>query len=202
MGVSSFIAVDPITALHMGLSRDAAVIERARKHADILEDLLTSSGDPQRPSGDPPIHGDSPIALSLPESRVSAALKSHAKRIRPSAVKREPLPSTQPQLTTLAASSPITSLPSLEQIFLGKDRLSGPYIRSLEESVRIMGRIAAAGFDTADDFRSFLQFISQGDSARYHQVCSLVEMGVTVGHAHKVVLLFDSLYCWKEDASC
>ena len=52
MGVSSFIAVDPITALHMGLSRDAAVIERARKHADILEDLLTSSGDP-------PVQGDS-----------------------------------------------------------------------------------------------------------------------------------------------
>jgi hypothetical protein len=80
-------------------------------------------------------------------------------------------------------------------MFLGTDRLSGPYIRSLEESVRILGCIVAAGFDTADDLRSFLDFVSQGDSARYHQVCCLVEMGLTFGHAHKVLLLLDSLDC-------
>lgn len=65
MTVSSFISIDPITALHMGLSRDTSVIERARKHADILESLQTSSPDPQRLSRNPPIHGDSLTAASL-----------------------------------------------------------------------------------------------------------------------------------------
>ena len=197
MGTATAISVDPITALHRGLSSDKAVVDRAQRYVDVIKGLNTTSSH----AGEGYLHVH-PLPQSKKydletldyrfptshyiKSRVSVPLKSHA-RIR--------------HASDLEQGTRET--PSFEQIFLGQDRLSTRYLRSAEDSALVMVRIQAAGFDCSESFVAFLKTIApEGTSAeRYHQVRCLCEMGIGIGHAHKVILLFDALDGWDDVSS-
>ena len=207
MGVRSFVSVDPITALHMGLSSDKAVVDRAQMLADVIKGLhsrgshagernlhvhplplstLHDLGDHRQK--EPPLVtlGHRPPTSHDNDSRVVLQLKSFTKLSH----------APKPQQNT-------REMPSFEQIFLGQDRLSTRYLPSAEDSALVMVRIQAAGFDCSEDFVTFLQTIApEGNSAeRYRQVRCLCEMGIGIGHARKVIMLFDALDSWDDVSS-